>query len=306
MIYCYPRLSAIDLLAFRLLGPGLGNLLFPWARAVVHAHAIGGQLIVPTWPQFKPGPLLRRDADVRHYAGLFIATPGAIDGPSRWAKLCLAKRIPEQRAALARDGQVVEFRGMAGWFEPLRGHHAHVRATLVRTTHPSHLAGLQFDLSDAICLHVRMGDFDPPSDAALRSGALNMRIPLHWYVSIVQGIRARYGTHLRVLVFSDGTDDELAPLLALDRCQRLQFGSAIADLLALSRARLLVASGSTFSMWASYLGRMPTVWHPGQKKQNLYGPSEPFEIEVHDIAQRDWTHAQIDNPFLARHGTHDV
>lgn len=302
MIYCYPKLSAVDLLAFRLFGPGLGNLLFPWARATVHAHMIGGQLIVPTWLQFKLGPLLRRDADMRHYGNLFIPTPGALDGVNRWAKLCLARRIPEQRAASARDGEVVEFSGMADWFTPVLRHHALVRDALIGTTHPRHKAGLQFDFSDTICLHVRMGDFIQPSDAALHSGALNMRIPLAWYIGMVQGIRARYGAHLRVHVFSDGTNEDLAPLLALDRCQRLQFGSAIADLLALSRARMLVASGSTFSMWASYLGRMPTVWHPGQKKQNLYDSTEPFEIEAMDFQREAPDETQNTHPFAKATG----
>lgn len=286
MIFCYPKLSQLDFLAFRLLGPGLGNLLFPWARAVVHAHATGGKLIVPTWPQFKLGPLLRRDVDLRHYGNLFVPTPGALDGLERWRRLCLARRVPEYRATSASDGDVVEFRGMGEWFESLRGHHELVRDTLIQTTHRRHQAGLTFDFSDAICLHVRMGDFNPPSDAALRNGALNMRIPLNWYVRMVQSIRARYGPHLRVHVFSDGTNEELEPLWSLGRCQRLGFGSAIADLLGLSRARLLVTSGSTFSMWASYLGRMPAVWHPGQKRQNLYGPSEPFEIEADVLPDR--------------------
>ena len=33
----------------------------------------------------------------------------------------------------------------------------------------------------------------------------------------------------------------------------------------MAKARLLVAtSNSTFSMWATFLGRMPTVYYPGQ------------------------------------------
>ena len=43
----------------------------------------------------------------------------------------------------------------------------------------------------------------------------------------------------------------------------------IADILALSRAKLLVASGSSFSMWARYLGRMTTIMFPNQVKQKI-------------------------------------
>ena len=53
----------------------------------------------------------------------------------------------------------------------------------------------------------------------------------------------------------------------------------MADLLALSRSELLIASGSTFSMWASYLGRMPVIWYPGRLKQKLYFDNEALEVE---------------------------
>jgi hypothetical protein len=43
---------------------------------------------------------------------------------------------------------------------------------------------------------------------------------------------------------------------------------------------LLIASGSTFSMWASYLGRMPVIWYKGQLRQRLYYESPASEIEI--------------------------
>ena len=49
-------------------------------------------------------------------------------------------------------------------------------------------------------------------------------------------------------------------------------------MIALSRAPVLVASASTFSMWASHLGRMPVVWFPGQLRQPLY--SDDLDADV--------------------------
>ena len=45
------------------------------------------------------------------------------------------------------------------------------------------------------------------------------------------------------------------------------------------RARLLIASGSTFSMWGSYLGQVPSIWHPGKLLQRvlLDQPDKEFE-----------------------------
>ena len=73
----------------------------------------------------------------------------------------------------------------------------------------------------------------------------------------------------KIIVFSDGKEEELRPLLALGNVERVCFGSSIADILAMSRAKLLVASGSSFSMWARYLGRMTTVMFPNQVKQKI-------------------------------------
>jgi len=283
--YCYPRLSALDFLAFRLLGPGLGNLLFPWARALVLSQQHGLQRIAPTWPQLKIGTVLRREADPRHYAGLFHAADDELQGAGRLARLCLSRRVPEANAQWAAEGEIVEVTGMAGMFEPLRGRQLLVRDALMQMTREEHKSGTYFDFSDSVSIHVRLGDFKAAvSDAEVRAGQLNVRTPLAWYSHILQGIRSATGRELKVYVFSDGTDDELRPLLKLANCQRLTFGSAVADLLALSRSRLLVASGSTFSMWASYLGRMPVVWHPGQMMQRLYAEGEAVEAEMEDYA----------------------
>jgi hypothetical protein len=40
--------------------------------------------------------------------------------------------------------------------------------------------------------------------------------------------------------------------------------NAMVDILLLSKASALITSGtSTFSMWAAFLGGMPTLWFPG-------------------------------------------
>jgi hypothetical protein len=49
--------------------------------------------------------------------------------------------------------------------------------------------------------------------------------------------------------------------------------------LGLSRSRLLIASGSTFSMWGSYLGQVPAIWHPGKLLQHVLIDHPEREIE---------------------------
>ena len=67
----FPVLSRADFLFFRLLGPGLGNLLFPMYRAFQAQRLEGGQLVFPQFFQWKPGPWLRREKDARAYGDLF-------------------------------------------------------------------------------------------------------------------------------------------------------------------------------------------------------------------------------------------
>jgi hypothetical protein len=101
-----------------------------------------------------------------------------------------------------------------------------------------------------------------------------------WFVHALDQCRSHLGACAPALVFSDASDEELRPLLGRPNVRRVFFGSSIADLLAMSTAAVLIASGSTFSMWASYLGRMPVIWPEGQRRQRLYGHLSEYEPEL--------------------------
>ena len=83
-----------------------------------------------------------------------------------------------------------------------------------------------------------------------------------------------------IYIFSDAENTELEEILDIDNCKRAYFGSAISDMIALSRCKVLVSSASTFSMWASFLGQMPTIWFPGQMRQKLIIDEKLFEGEI--------------------------
>ncbi len=72
-----------------------------------------------------------------------------------------------------------------------------------------------------------------------------------------------------MVVFSDGREDELRDLLALPAVRRSQEADALSDLLTMASCAGLVASGSTYSMWSSFLGQQPTLWYPGQRRRSL-------------------------------------
>jgi hypothetical protein len=107
----------------------------------------------------------------------------------------------------------------------------------------------------------------------------NSVLPLSWYVDALQAVRTMAGRDVPAYVYSDGTDEELTGLLSLPAVRRREFGSGLGDMLGLSRSRLLIASGSTFSMWGSYLGQVPAIWHPKKLLQHVLIEHPEQEIE---------------------------
>ena len=95
MNYVYPKLSEHDLGFVRLGGAGLGNILFAYARAAVFAREHDCQLIWPTWPSIKLGPILRREADKRFYNDLFSNQSGHIGGLKKMWLLLTRTRVKE-------------------------------------------------------------------------------------------------------------------------------------------------------------------------------------------------------------------
>ena len=72
LILHVPILSRPDIGFIRRTGPGLDNLLFPLARALIVSRG-DGELVFPTMRQFKVGPFLRREDDLRTYGDIFRA-----------------------------------------------------------------------------------------------------------------------------------------------------------------------------------------------------------------------------------------
>ena len=48
----------------------------------------------------------------------------------------------------------------------------------------------------------------------------------------------------------------------------------------ISKCKIIVASGCTFSMWASFLGQKTTIWLQGQMRQSLINNKNIFEGEL--------------------------
>ena len=280
-VFAFPRLSKTDLLFIRIGGNGLGNLMFTWARCLAASQQHGWRMLWPTWQSFKPKNWRVNPYDHRTYSDLFRPNSRYVNGWRKPWYLARYRWIPEQQALAqgAPPGSVVEFRGMEDKFAPFRDDHELVYSELLKIARPQHLAALSDPDPAPIAIHVRRGDFVQRTNYRDMVTVDNSVLPLEWYIAALQAVRSLTGRATPAYVFSDGTGDELAPLLDLPAVRRMDYGSGLGDMLGLSRGKLLIASGSTFSMWGSYLGQVPAIWHPKKLLQHVLIEHPEREIE---------------------------
>jgi len=256
----YARLSKYDFHLFRSPGPGLGNLLFPWARAVICHANFGGHLISPTWRNMKLGPWLRGEADKRTYGDVFKHRP-----LTKWLQdlMIKARRLREiseheyydfigtgNKESPVPEPTRVIFQGMEGYFSNLAGHEDLIRRALRQESRipvaqaPAHIA-----------VHVRLSDFVAAQAGANQIYSRNTRVDVAWYESEIQRVQELY----RDLPTRLYTDDRECPgirnLASLEGASVVAPTNALVDMLKMSEAAHIVLSASTFSLWAAFLSK---------------------------------------------------
>ena len=265
MKYTFASLGKLESLGVRLGGAGLGNIMFPWAKALVYTKKHNLKSIQITWKNLKFGTFIRKERDKRMYLDLFSETDG-ISGIKKFFLLNFSNNI-------------MIFSEMNDLFEPFKYDQIFVKSELLKIINPYHIKRAKEFNSNSIAIHIRMGDFaNPINEKVLRNGDWNYRLPIKWYIILIEKIQKE--SNLPIYIFSDAEDSELKEILEYDNCNRAYFGSAISDMLALSTCKVLISSASTFSMWASFLGQVPTIWFPGQMRQTLILENSKFEGEV--------------------------
>lgn len=240
-------------------------------------------MIAPQWWQCDVFALWQRNRRHRCYFGMLNQPDDAIRGFERLFRLAMLPHVQEPawpglQVAQTAGSKIVDFHGIENYFEELIPYHDYVRTELLAMVRQSHLGCTDIDFKNSIMVNVRLGDFTAPAiNGPSGPASYNQRTAIEWYVGAVQELRSSFGEWAAYIV-SDGTDDELRPLLRLENTHRLKVEN-LGGLLTLSRAHVLVASGSTYSMWASFLGRMPVLWPPGQRRQSLYAECPAAEPE---------------------------
>lgn len=265
MLYAYPEIGRF----------GLAHGMMAWARSTVWAEETGARTVAPIWLRPRIGPYLRNERDKRNYWLLFHAG-GQVSGLERALVLATADRFEAghgwpERPLPSKRRQVMIFRnrvqGNEENFDQIVDHGPLLRERLLRMTrqryHPAQVP------RRSIALHVRMGDFSPPTDRP-DAPATNRRLPLNWFADRLHALRDGLGEVVPAIVYSDGTDAELAPLLSLSSISRSPRQASITDLLSMGQSAAVISSGSGFSLWGAFLGGAARLCHPGQSLAVAY------------------------------------
>jgi hypothetical protein len=157
---------------------------------------------------------------------------------------------------LKENNFIIEFKGCGSYFKDLNGHNKFIYERILSITRDERLKEVERLNKDLppVGIHIRRGDFFG-----------RKLTPINWFVESLRCIREYLGYNINAFVVSDGKEDELRPLLETKGVILLGDYPAITLILALSQAKILIASGSsTLSGWASFLGQMPTISCPGQ------------------------------------------
>ncbi|MFH1868864.1 MAG: hypothetical protein ABH843_07825 [Candidatus Omnitrophota bacterium] len=243
------------------------------------------------------------------YHNLFKKRAGDIGGiPKIWAK-CRAVKIPEPshftfdaKKALHRDGIVI-FKGVGDKFRPLNGWNEFLYNEILSITKECWQEEAERAEGIPIGINIRKTGFrqaERYEDFFTTGGLIT---PLSWFVESLKIIRKAVGFSVKAFVCSDAKKEELDDVLSMENIVFIKGSTAISDLLALSKAKVLIGSGgSNFSAWASFLGQMPTISHPGQSlkwfnvenKRGFYigefdteHPEEEFIKQVRSIISPD-------------------
>lgn len=256
--YIYPKLPAAHTTPFfRIGGNGLANCLFVYAKAIVVAHRYGAKIIKPTWFNLSLGTYIRREKDKRHYCNL-ITSQGEIKGLKRLFTLLSKHKTTSEDEFTKNQCNILVVEGIYDFFKPLIEYQNLVSDYIIKHINPSLLADVnKFDFNGCVAIHVRLGDFP-----------MERRVPIKWYISKIKELN----NYSRFLLFSDGSDEELQEILNLQGVQRVYFGGAIQDIIAISRCSYLIGSDSSFSAWGAYLGQVPCLFYQLQFGQILVNP----------------------------------
>lgn len=262
------RYSAGKLLSPR--GAGLGNEVFPLAKAYLGALAFGARLIAPPWRlnkrrydrELEDGGV--RDT-LKYYSVLalpsFDVTADVVRQYKQGDYLDIMLAL-KQSDAIGKAASLLHSSGMSFGYLGIRRAKPYLKAALLGA--PSAVAAVaQHDPARmgrlTVGLHVRRGDF---AGETIMPGKFNQQIPIEWYRAAIRELRRTSNLPLTIFVATDGDPYELVDQLEVEPSEvTFLDGTSVADMAVLAATDVILPSISSFSMLAIFLGDSHYLWH---------------------------------------------
>ncbi len=256
-------------------GYGLGNELVPWARAFLAAQVLGARLIYPAfglnrrgyWRTFGTAPddwilhrSLERMLPVVEFAEADYIRHGGGD------VVRALRGFAAEQALHSRKLFLLVTEGLWGGFQHIGAAREYIRATLYQSRNAApNLLALHERLNPEkplVGMHIRLGDFAPAVDVTRYRQVFNASLPLEWFYNVAMSLHRAFDGDWQLLLVTDGTREQLQPLLSRFPCVTTAdlSDNDCSDVLALAGADLLICSASTYSALAAFLSEAPYVW----------------------------------------------
>ena len=259
MGYRTSRLEGIDFGLFRIGGPGLGNLLFPIARAAIKCRRDNKKFLWPTLRQIKIGPLLRGENDLRLYGDIFIHRD-----------FLEVIRYLFLRYSRNFEGSDIEA-GLGDFFCGFSQDDAIYLKSLLRGRMRANIKQ-----SAKISVHIRRGDFSQSSKDQL---SFNDLLDITWFDKHITKFLRDGVKRKDITVYSSDIDDEVLSLLEKHDLGLSNNKCPLNTILEMSGSEIIIPSLSTFSLWAIFLGQskfilpencdLPKYMNDDMKSRNL-------------------------------------
>ena len=266
------KLPGINLKYFRINGIGLGNILIAWSHAYVFAKLHNISIAWPIIPQLRLRYFLGVKG-TRSYLRYFKTSNDYIQSvpKSVAVKILDFSELPEYGYKAPENICVTceSFydstlaRKSFNRFEYLVKHETLVKEHIMSVLNKKTRCILNSSKSNSIAVHIRLGDFTKHDSIG---NSRNQTNPVSWYIDKAERIRDVAGS-IPIILFSD---DWLSPEIKefRDSLQNIHLPANSRDidqLAEMSKSKYLIASNSTFSQWASFLGDSHTVYDPNKR-----------------------------------------
>jgi hypothetical protein len=250
---------------------GLGNKLFSWALGALIANKSHKKHAIYGLTRFHIGVWLRREKSSRFYRGYFKNEKrfSSYRESVRDYTINLSNNNKADYGSIISDaigykGNVV-VKGMPHWsdlFGSIRENREEVVKLFWSDLDTQIKQEVDRYVLPVFSVHIRMGDFRKLAKNEDFKNVGAVRTPLDYFIDIITFIRKELESDIPFTIFSDGSDKELEPVLALKNVRRASDARDIVHLAAMSKSKLIITSaGSTFSYWSAFLSSAIVINH---------------------------------------------